>query len=475
MGARLMIGDLEGGFVEIDTLARHSAASNGFGAPEVALHDLTGDTARMAEEVGSVPNEPVRCPDFQLRTGDLLGIRTARGALRCVRRGFAWLTQAHDARDVLLAAGDCFRIDRKGLALIGAHHGATVTVAAASGNERPDIFFSAEKPIVLSPTSSEGRSAMQVQSNHDLSNTDRYARSVAASKRVRWDIDRDVIRGRSFDFTKKFLPDGLSHVDRLDFLTADEQRLLSQIQGRTYANIFGLVERFIAAKVLEVSGDHWLGDQNALEAMVRFGDEEIKHQELFRRIERMCGAGMPAGYTFALDPNAVATAVLSKSTWAVLALTCHIECFVLLHYRESIDADTSASELWKDVFHYHWREEAQHAIIDELEWRRVHENLSPEERDKGVSDLIDLVGAVDGLLQMQARADADYFLKVCGRSLSQHEAERVFAGVLAAYRWQYIVSGLKGSRFSNILGSMITAPQGDRIGMALAPIMNGVN
>jgi len=113
----------------------------------------------------------------------------------------------------------------------------------------------------------------------------RYAKCVEVSKRIRWDIDRDVIRHREFDFRKKFLPDGLSFVDRLPFLGADERRLLSQIQGRTYANIFGLVERFIAAKVLDMSRDHELGDQNALEALVRFADEEIKHQELFRRIE----------------------------------------------------------------------------------------------------------------------------------------------------------------------------------------------
>jgi hypothetical protein len=317
-----------------------------------------------------------------------------------------------------------------------------------------------------------GESKMQAQSVQHVNNTDRYAKAVAVSKRVRWDIDRDVIRGRTFDFTKKFLPDGLSQIDRLDFLTADEQRQLSQIQGRTYANIFGLVERFIAAKVLEVSSDHWLGDQNALEAMVRFGDEEIKHQGLFRRIERMCAEGMPAGYTFVLDPNSVATAVLSKSTWAVLALTCHIELFVLLHYRESIDTDTSSSELWKDVFLYHWREESQHAIIDEMEWRRVHATLTADQRDQGVSDLIDLVGAVDGLLQMQARADADYFIKVCGRTLSQNDAMRVHEGVLGAYRWQYIVSGLKGPRFGGILRTMITEPQAARIGSALAPIMN---
>ena len=118
----------------------------------------------------------------------------------------------------------------------------------------------------------------------------RYARCVEASKRIRWDIDRDVIRHREFDFTKKFLPDGLSFVDRLPFLSGDERRLLSQVQGRSYANIFGLVERFIGAKMLEVSRDHWLGDQIALEALVRFTDEELKHQELFRRIEKMIGS-----------------------------------------------------------------------------------------------------------------------------------------------------------------------------------------
>jgi hypothetical protein len=313
--------------------------------------------------------------------------------------------------------------------------------------------------------------AVLESSLHDM-DTARYAKCVATSKRIRWDIDRDVIRGRSFDFRKKFLPDGLSRVDRLAFLTADEQRLLSQIQGRTYANIFGLVERFIAAKILEVSADHRLGDQNALEALVRFGDEEIKHQELFRRIERLCAEGMPAGYAFLPEPNAVASAVLAKSTWAVLALTCHIELFVLAHYRQSIEPDMDASELWKDVFLYHWREESQHAIVDELEWRREHAKLSAEERDRAVNDLIDLVGAIDGILQMQARADVDYFLKVCGRALPELDTLRVRAGVLAAYRWQYIVSGVQEPRFNHILGSMITKTQGARINQALAPIMN---
>ena len=53
--------------------------------------------------------------------------------------------------------------------------------------------------------------------------TDRYARCVEISKRISWDIDADVIRGRKFDFGQKFLPDALSKVDELEFLTNDQK------------------------------------------------------------------------------------------------------------------------------------------------------------------------------------------------------------------------------------------------------------
>jgi hypothetical protein len=303
--------------------------------------------------------------------------------------------------------------------------------------------------------------------------SERYARVIEASKRIRWDIDRDVIRGRNFDFARKFLPDGISKLDRLGFLLAEDRRRLSQIQGRTYANMFGLVERFIGAKMLEISREHWLGDQTALEALVRFTDEELKHQELFRRIEGMVAEGMPAGYRFLPQPNEVAGLVLGKSTWAVLALTCHIELFVLAHYRQSIDPDGELSELYKDVFLYHWKEESQHAILDELEWRREDAKLSPAQREQAVTDLIELVAAVDGMLQAQAAADADYFFKVCRGPYSPEQSQRVRDGVLHAYRWQYIVSGVEEPRFQGILGSLISKAQGRRIGEALAPIMAG--
>jgi hypothetical protein len=316
--------------------------------------------------------------------------------------------------------------------------------------------------------------AVAIDTPKPAAESSRYAKIIEDSKRVRWEIERDVIKGRSFNFGNKFLPDGLSRLDRSSLPHASERRLMSQIQGRTYANIFGLVERFINAKILELSRDHWFGDQAALEALVRFSDEELKHQALFHRIEALIDAAMPDGYKVTADPNGVAHAVLGKSSWAVLALTCNIELFTQEHYRQSIEPDESLSELYKDVFLFHWREESQHAILDELEWRRIDAQLSPAERDDAVEDLIALVGAVDGILQAQAAADVDYFCAIVPRAFTAAERRVLDAETLTSYRWQYIVSGVQNERFRKVLEELLSTEQYERVADALAPLVSSI-
>ena len=300
--------------------------------------------------------------------------------------------------------------------------------------------------------------------------TERYARCLRASRIVRWDIDADVIRGRRFDRLDKFLPDGLSLVQDLATLSEWERRYVSQIQGRTYANMFGLVERFINANVLTVSRDHWFGDQVALEALVQVSAEELKHQALFRRIDELLEDILPDGYRFAAVPDRVAGAVLGKSTWSVLALTLHIELFTQRHFRESIALDLELSELFGDVFLFHWKEEAQHAILDELEWRRCDAGLTAEDRDRAVGDTIALFRTLDDVLQAQAAADTDYFARTCRRGVAAAEARAIEAGFLKAYRWQYIHSGAEHPRFASVLGDLTTTSQAERIDLALSAL-----
>ena len=298
----------------------------------------------------------------------------------------------------------------------------------------------------------------------------RYARCVETSKRICWEIDADVIRGRKLDNTRKFLPDGLTGAAYLDFLSAGDRRLFSQIQGRTYANMFGLVERFINTKVIELQQSHRDTNPVALEALTRFSDEEIKHQELFRRIDRLAAEVMPEGYVFVGDPEEVATAVLGKSTWAVLGLTCVIELFTQTHYRHSIEPEVDICPLFKDVFLYHWREESQHAIIDELEWRQHNSRLAFPSRDAAVTDLIDLVVAVDGILQLQAASDTRFFLEASGQSFYEENQALIGAIMLEAYRYQYILSGTGLPKFQAILSELVIRQQLERICDALSTL-----
>jgi hypothetical protein len=208
----------------------------------------------------------------------------------------------------------------------------------------------------------------------------------------------------------------------------------------------------------------------ALEALVRMTDEELKHQELFRRLDAMMAADMPAGYVQTADANAVAQAVLGKSTWAVLALTLDIELFTQAHYRASIEPQDNLSELWKDVFLFHWKEESQHAILDEIELINEDRKLSVAQRSDAVDDLIALVGAVDGILQAQAMADADYFTQAAGSHFTDAQREQIHEKVLKAYRWQYIVSGVMEPRFQKVLFGLVDDSQAVRIKNALAPL-----
>jgi hypothetical protein len=79
---------------------------------------------------------------------------------------------------------------------------------------------------------------------------------------------------------------------------------------------------------------------------------------------------------------------------------------------------------------------------------------------------------VDGILQMQADADTNYFLKISRRKYAADDAAAIHKTFLDAYRWQYIISGVKEQRFQHDLFSKINEAQKERVLTALAPLMD---
>lgn len=279
-----------------------------------------------------------------------------------------------------------------------------------------------------------------------------------------------MIRGRNLDFGCAFLPDSMSLVATLAFLTEWERRFLSQVQGRSYAATIALIERAIGAKFAALAFDHRLGDPEAFEALVRFTEDEIKHRNLFREIDRMAAGSMPVGWRHGGDADAFAKAVLARPAWAVLAFVCHVEHFTQSHYLQAMESDVTICPVFRDVFRYHWREEAQHAAAAEIEWRRIDAGLTAADRAFAVTAFTSLLSGFDDVLRRQARLDAAYFLRHCGRVLSFSEAAAVEASVLAAYRWQYIAWDGGDGRFASLLAELATPAQVREIRGAIAAL-----
>ena len=105
--------------------------------------------------------------------------------------------------------------------------------------------------------------------------------------------------------------------------------------------------------------------------------------------------------------------------------------------------------------------------MDHLETLRCFEGMNESERDQSVDELIELIGAVEGLLQKQTGFDVENLSDYLGRSFAPEEEDDLYTGILRAKRWTFIGSGVTHPRFQELLGEVTTPTQQDRIGAAL--------
>ena len=283
--------------------------------------------------------------------------------------------------------------------------------------------------------------------------------SSSASARFQPEEKYDVLRGCDIDLSAKFLPDALSRVDKIDFLNGAQQRFLSQIQGRTYANMLLWLERRIAHTtttdpISEGSCNH--GSQQSRDHVVV---QESTDQTLFLCVDTMINRGMPSGYRFVFRDEQVTMPTLPRSRWARLALAFHINLLTQVHYKQSVGDDAEISEFFKNIFLHHWRSDSRRAIVNGIEWAREDTELTDAQRTIAVDELIRFIDQLDDVLVRQASADVEYFVAVSGHPFGQARRERVHNAILSAYRWQYIGFGLRSSRFVNTLVAFIETRQ----------------
>ena len=285
--------------------------------------------------------------------------------------------------------------------------------------------------------------------SHDYS----YPEILKNSLKVSW-TEREVLEGRDFDYSRRFLPNRLSGVDGIRCLSDDEKLKLNQIMGNAYCHIFAFVEEYIIPQALEAAQRDIWGDETRLRTLLRFAEDESKHQQLFRLSTALFAKG------FGIEPGLipareeVAKVVLSKSRLCSYLLTSMIEWFTQTHYVEHVKDRSELDPLFRDLVRYHWMDEAQHAKIDSLLIDEITREIGEEDREKAVDELLELGGAVDGLLSQQADLDLVSLEKAIGRTLTEKDKAEIKRHTQRAYRWTFLVSGLEHPNFVRIVSEL---------------------
>jgi hypothetical protein len=77
-------------------------------------------------------------------------VRGVRGVRVFVEDGSAWLTQENDGRDIVVAAGEWFHLDRDGLTIIEGLPTAMVTLTTGKDRSVPEVSLAGSYTIATS-------------------------------------------------------------------------------------------------------------------------------------------------------------------------------------------------------------------------------------------------------------------------------------------------------------------------------------
>ncbi|MRG90390.1 diiron oxygenase [Polyangium spumosum] len=278
-----------------------------------------------------------------------------------------------------------------------------------------------------------------------------YASCIRGSEKVSWKIDNVMPSDTKLDFSRAFLPEGLFAIQRIECLSPRERLTLNHISGNAYLNLFAFVEEYITAMAVKHAQAELFGDHDAVRALVRFAEEEAKHQQLFWRYCRAFERDFGHKCHVLEAAAEVAGVILGKSPLAVTTVTLHLELMTQAHYTETVRGNQDLDPLFVSLLRHHWMEESQHARIDALELDKLLEGADEEAIKTCFDDYLELIDAFDGLLAAQAKLDVQTLSGALERTFSDAEAGAIVASQHRSYRYTFLVSGMLNKTFLELM------------------------
>ncbi|MCY1046245.1 hypothetical protein OV208_33355 [Corallococcus sp. bb12-1] len=295
-----------------------------------------------------------------------------------------------------------------------------------------------------------------------------YQSCIQSSEKVSWRLDELLPRDTELDFSRRFLSDALTGTEAIGFLNAEERLLLNQIRSNSYAHLFLFLEEYAVALASQRAGLELHGNAIHMRALLRFTEEELKHQQLFSRYTGVFARGFKVAPALLDNQVEVARAIMAKSHLGVLIFNLHLELMTQQHYLETVRSNKTETldPLFCNLLKHHWLEEAQHTRLDFLEAQKILAQ-QPETLEAALAEYSELLQALRGTLVAQLALDLQTLEKAVGRTFTDAERQELNASQERSYVWGFIGMGMKAPLFLSRLRAL--SPVAEQHVLALAP------
>nr|WP_233261942.1 hypothetical protein [Vitiosangium sp. GDMCC 1.1324] len=283
-----------------------------------------------------------------------------------------------------------------------------------------------------------------------------------------WRIDDLLPKDTVLDFSRRFLSDELTGTESIRCLNAEEKLMLNQIRSNSYAHMFLFLEEYAVALASHRAGLELHGNSTHMRALLRFSEEEIKHQQLFSRYTSAFARGFKVVPSLLDNQVQVAKAIMTKSNLGVLIFNLHMELMTQQHYIETVRGNDreALDPLFCNMLKHHWLEEAQHTRLDFLEAQKIIAQ-APETMDAAMAEYAELLQALRATLNAQLQLDLQTFEKAAERTFTEAERKEIFEAQERSYIWSFIGMGMKAPLFLSRLRSL--SPMAEQRVLELAP------
>ncbi len=265
---------------------------------------------------------------------------------------------------------------------------------------------------------------------------------VARPTKEGWDIEKHILVGRSFTHERFLLPQAFCPMDHLEFLTDLEHQLINRIHTNRYLRMRQI------SKTIQ---------------MAIAGNESTRenHRSLFSNMEGSVASLLPEPVLKSYEDIhlSILTLVPHLDRWSALALLAHQSFTTQAHFKLSLKKSHPYSPILKDLFFYHWKEDAQQAKSHCAAIKNEHEQLGFPIPYSAVDGFLEVLHLLESFTEEAAADDTEYFLKIRNPALSDENLSKLQNTWMQNYRRWEIEGAFTMTRFFGLIDGQLNRKQ----------------